>query len=81
LRPGDTRMLLSPNSQFFQYFNSAFGKGVQNAAPSPPGTASPPDQPSGNTGGPEQGGAGASTAIPEPNTAAGDAAPPAPQTP
>ncbi len=26
LRPGDTRMLLSPNSQFFQYFNNAFGK-------------------------------------------------------
>jgi membrane protease subunit HflC len=81
LRPGDTRMLLSPNSQFFQYFNNAFGNAVQNAAPSPAGTANPPDEPSGNTGGSEQGGAGASTALPEPNTAAGDTAPPAPQTP
>jgi modulator of FtsH protease HflC len=81
LRPGDTRMLLSPNSQFFQYFNNAFGSAVQNAAPSPAGTANPPDSPSGNTGGSEQGGAGASTALPEPNAAAGDTAPPAPQTP
>jgi membrane protease subunit HflC len=79
LRPGDTRMLLSPNSQFFQYFNNAFGTAVQDAAPSPAGTASPPDQPSGNSGGSEQGGAGA--ALPEPNTAAGDTAPPAAQTP
>ncbi|MGH8734632.1 MAG: protease modulator HflC, partial [Burkholderiales bacterium] len=50
LRPGDTRMLLSPNSQFFQYFNNAFGSA---AAPSPAGTASPPDSPSGNSGGSE----------------------------
>ena len=81
LRPGDTRMLLSPNSQFFQYFNNAFGSSVHDAAPSPAGTANPPDPPSGNTGGSEQGGTGASTALPEPNTAAGDTAPPAPQTP
>jgi membrane protease subunit HflC len=78
LRPGDTRLLLSPNSQFFQYFNSAFGKAVQDAAPAPAGTANPPDAPSGSTGGE---GTGASTALPEPNTAAGDTAPPAPQTP
>ena len=26
LKPGDTRLLLSPDSQFFQYFNSAGGK-------------------------------------------------------
>jgi modulator of FtsH protease HflC len=35
LKPGDTRMLLSPDSQFFQYFNDAGGVLV-------PGTASPP---------------------------------------
>ena len=78
LRPGDTRMLLSPNSQFFQYFNNAFGNAVQNATPSPAGTANPPQSPSGSAGGE---GTGASTALPEPNTAAGDTAPPPPQTP
>jgi hypothetical protein len=26
LKAGDTRLLLSPDSQFFQYFNNAFGK-------------------------------------------------------
>ena len=42
LGSGDTRMLLSPDSEFFQYFNSAFGNAVQNATPSP---ATPPSAP------------------------------------
>lgn len=37
LKPGDTRLLLSPDSQFFQYFNSAAGKpGAESPPPSPP---------------------------------------------
>jgi membrane protease subunit HflC len=39
LKAGDTRLLLSPDSQFFQYFGSAFGKG---SAPQPP--ASKPEE-------------------------------------
>jgi membrane protease subunit HflC len=81
LRPGDTRMLLSPNSQFFQYFNNAFGKAVQDAAPAPSDPANPPQSPSGSAGGPEQGDAGASAALPEPDTATGDTVSPAPETP
>jgi modulator of FtsH protease HflC len=90
MRPGDTRMLLSPNSQFFQYFDSAFGKAGQHGAPPPSTPATPPGSPSG-TGTPEQGGAGANALVPPPDTAAGDTAtgetaagdtaPPAPETP
>jgi len=30
LKPGDTRMLLSPDSEFFRYFEDPLGKGRQS---------------------------------------------------
>ena len=47
LKAGDTRLLLSPNSQFFQYFNNAFGRAVDNvtAESSEPDTAKAPEAP------------------------------------
>ncbi|MGE3529816.1 MAG: protease modulator HflC, partial [Methyloceanibacter sp.] len=81
LRPGDTRMLLSPNSQFFRYFNNAFGKAVQDVGPASSGPSAAPQAPSGGTGGAEQGGPEDSAALPEPDTAGGGAAPSAPETP
>jgi hypothetical protein len=33
LKAGDTRLLLSPDSQFFQYFNDAMGRGGGTGAP------------------------------------------------
>ena len=41
LKPGDTRLLLSPDSEFFKYFNSSGGKAVGGTPSSPP--PSPPD--------------------------------------
>ncbi|MBS0251820.1 MAG: protease modulator HflC [Proteobacteria bacterium] len=35
LKPGDTRMLLSPNSEFFRYFEDPNGKAPAAAAPEP----------------------------------------------
>jgi membrane protease subunit HflC len=44
LRPGDTRLVLSPTSQFFRYFNDAMGRGNTPAsgsgAPDPAATSS-----------------------------------------
>jgi membrane protease subunit HflC len=44
LKPGDTRLLLKPDTSFFRYFNSPSGKlpgdGEQGAMP-PAGTAAP----------------------------------------
>ena len=37
LRPGDTRLVLSPTSQFFRYFNDAMGRGNTPA----PGSGTP----------------------------------------
>ena len=82
LKPGDTRLLLSPNSQFFQYFNNAFGKAVQDTAPA--GPASPPaapESPAGSAGLPEEGSAGTSAALPERDASSSESVPPAPQTP
>jgi membrane protease subunit HflC len=64
LKPGDTRLLLSPNSQFFQYFNSAFGRAVDDAAPAPTAPADKPDAPA------------EGAQLPEPATGAENAAPP-----
>lgn len=36
LKSGDTRLLLSPNSQFFQYFNDASGKNYGSTSPYTP---------------------------------------------
>ena len=81
LRPGDTRLLLSPNSQFFQYFNSSMGKAAQDAIPGPASPPQTPESPSGNAGVPEQGGADASVAFPEPEAPSAENLPAAPQTP
>jgi membrane protease subunit HflC len=44
LKAGDTRLLLSPDSQFFQYFNNAFGKPAA-AGTSGGDTAKPSEKP------------------------------------
>jgi membrane protease subunit HflC len=42
LKPGDTRLVLSPNNEFFRYFNDAAGRnGVGPAASAPPPSSSP----------------------------------------
>lgn len=43
LQSGDTRLLLSPNSQFFQYFNNSVGQAPQRpeTAPAAPGESVP----------------------------------------
>jgi membrane protease subunit HflC len=52
LKGGDTRMVLSPNSDFFRYFNDANGR-ARNGAPvppaAPPGPGSPPPTGSGTS--------------------------------
>jgi modulator of FtsH protease HflC len=50
LKPGDTRLLLSPDSQFFQYFNDSSGKngetgGGETAKPQSPPSAAPQSEP------------------------------------
>ncbi len=44
LRPGDTRMVLSPNSEFFRYFNdpTGRGRGGDNGAATTGATGAPP---------------------------------------
>jgi membrane protease subunit HflC len=42
LRSGDTRMVLSPTSDFFRYFNDAAGRGASGAPGAPPAGAAPP---------------------------------------
>jgi modulator of FtsH protease HflC len=49
LKPEDTRLLLSPDSQFFQYFNNAFGK-PDGATPPAGQPAKPPAAPSAPSG-------------------------------
>lgn len=66
LKPGDTRLVLSPNSDFFRYFNDQTGRGHTGPAPAP--AASDP----GRTPAP-----GASIGAPAPGAAAApDATPP-----
>ena len=67
LQAGDTRLLLSPDSEFFQYFNSATGTKVPSAAPPTP--SSPGAMPSAPQDGP---GAAAEDAAAE-DAAAGNA--------
>jgi membrane protease subunit HflC len=50
LKAGDTRLLLSPDSQFFQYFNDSSGKnggsaGDEAAKPQSPPSAAPQSEP------------------------------------
>jgi len=70
LKPEDTRLLLSPDSQFFQYFDNAFG---QESAPPPEAPAKPevsPEAP-GGTGLIEQG-AAAGDPTPQQDSSAGE---------
>jgi membrane protease subunit HflC len=86
-KAGDTRLLLSPNSEFFQYFNSATGKPAQDGSSAP--SASPakpaekPDRPSDDSLSetPEQGAAVDSAPVPERDVSAGESLPQAPQAP
>jgi len=86
-KAGDTRLLLSPNSEFFQYFNSATGKPDQggssppSAAPDKP--AERPQSPSDDTLSetPEQGAAADGMPAPDRDVSAGESLPQAPQAP
>jgi len=85
LQADDTRLLLSPNSQFFQYFNNAFGKTDGAAPPSgqPAKPAERPNAPAGDSESetPEQGAATGGAATPERDVSAGGSVPQAPQAP
>jgi len=87
LKGGETRLLLSPDSQFFQYFNNAFGKTGQDGA-SPPSAqpakpAERPDAPAGDSESeaPERGAAGQGAVLPERDVSGGVSHPQAPQAP
>lgn len=88
LKGGDTRFLLTPDSEFFQYFNDAKGKpGAQGAPvpsvqPSAPTVkpSSPSDESPSEV--PEQGAAvDSGKKVPESNVSAGQTLSPAPQAP
>jgi membrane protease subunit HflC len=84
LKAGDTRLLLSPDSQFFRYFNDSQGKG--NVAPPAAGQPSGPPAPnapadSGDSEAPEQGAAGQVVPQSEHDVSAGDNVPPTRQAP
>jgi membrane protease subunit HflC len=78
LKAGDTRFLLSPNSEFFKYFNSAKGKGAPAASEEGASTSKPspaPASPSDSEPQSQSSASGGATGEP-PATAA-----PAPQAP
>jgi len=84
LKPGDTRLLLSPDSQFFQYFNSSAGKvpgGTPSSPPSKP--AQTPNAPLADTDGetPQQGAATGSAMPTERDISAGETPSPGPEAP
>jgi membrane protease subunit HflC len=82
LQAADTRLLLSPDSQFFRYFNNAFGRaGAAPAEPASPGES--PEVPSdeGETEMLEQGAATGGAVSPEPGISTSDSLPDAPQMP
>jgi modulator of FtsH protease HflC len=87
LQAGDTRLLLSPDSQFFRYFNDAFGKTGQSGTGAPPaGPANPtekPEAPADDNDGDalEQGALGNGAGVPERDVSAGNGLPQAPQAP
>ena len=89
LKGGDTRFLLTPDSEFFQYFNDANGKpgGQSTQAPSvqPPGPTAKPSAPRNDEGPsevPEQGAAvDDGKKVPERNVSAGELHSQAPQAP
>ncbi|HSD91968.1 MAG TPA: protease modulator HflC [Methyloceanibacter sp.] len=84
LKAGDTRLLLRPDSQFFQYFNNAFGGAEPPATPAEP--AAPDEKPTAPAGEDEtellEQGASTDGAMPaERDASAGEGLPAAPQTP
>jgi membrane protease subunit HflC len=76
LKSGDTRMLLSPDSQFFQYFNDATGGSGQDGS-MPPAAAAPAPAPQAAPSMPEED----DTAMPEQDAATGETVPDAPSAP
>ena len=80
LKSDDTRLLLSPDSQFFQYFNDA-GKTGRGASPAPaPEPSKPAENPIAPTDGwsgpePEQGITAGGEASPQPDATADQATP------
>jgi membrane protease subunit HflC len=54
LRPGETRMVISPNSDFFRYFNDPSGRSRGSGAPGGSG-ATAPTRPGSNPGSPTPG--------------------------
>jgi membrane protease subunit HflC len=88
LKAGDTRLLLSPDSQFFQYFNSAFGKSGGGASapsgePTKPAEPAKPNAPAGDSESemPQQGATGDVVPRPQQDVSAGESVPEAPQAP
>jgi membrane protease subunit HflC len=89
-KANDTRLLLSPTSEFFRYFNSSTGKPAA-AATTPPATEAPvkptepmqPNAPGDDSGGDtqQQGAAGEAEPKAEHDASVGAGAPPVPQTP
>jgi membrane protease subunit HflC len=83
LKAGDTRLLLSPDSQFFQYFNDDMGKSGQGASPAPSSEPTKPTEkpiaPSddGSSEEPQQGAAAGGGASPQHDVSADQALPPA----
>ena len=87
LKSEDTRLLLSPSSQFFQYFNDPSGKAGQGGATPPSGQpAEPAERPNAPAGDsesetPEQDAAAGGAVMRERDALNGDSLPQAPQAP
>jgi membrane protease subunit HflC len=75
----DTRFLLSPNSQFFRYFNDAAGKSEQPGtvapAPEPAKPSEAPEAPSEGAPPPDQGAQAAPPVLPKDHLSAGEVLP------
>jgi modulator of FtsH protease HflC len=85
LKPGDTRLLLSPDSQFFQYFNNSGGKSAGGSTPSSPPSkpGQTPNAPAADTDGGtlQQGAATGDATQAEPDISAGETPSPGPEAP
>ena len=83
LKSDGTRLLLSPNSQFFQYFNDDTGKTAQPPSPAPLKPAEKPAAPADNGSNPEteQGAAAGGAVQPQHDVSAEQARPEARQAP
>jgi modulator of FtsH protease HflC len=83
LKAGDTRLLLSPDSEFFQYFTDPFGRAGAAVQPVPasPGESPEPPAGAGESEMLEQGAATGEPVAPERDISAGDGIQADPQTP